>query len=117
MTQSVGTVPMTAVDETVSNRMNQIATVPVFVSRHSRSAKPSALKSPVPMRTQLVGTVPNILVVFINAPSIPQIAMLPLGSRHTICAEAEAAKWPVATIDHDVGTVATNEPANAPSYN
>ena len=59
----------------------QIATLP-DPSCHKMSARPSALKSPVPMMLQLVATLPTNELFWFNTvvPFISQIATLPLVS-------------------------------------
>src|SRR5499425_369096 len=62
--------------------MNQIATLPLVVSRHRTSLLPSPLKSPDPAILKLVATFPTPAVLGFKTvvPFISQIATLPLVS-------------------------------------
>src|SRR5258708_32555880 len=89
--------------------MNQIATLPLVVSRHRTSLLPSPLKSPDPAILKLVATFPTPAVLGFKTvvPFISQIATLPLVSRHTTSLLPSPLKSPVPTIDHVVGTFPT----------
>src|SRR5258708_17256791 len=89
--------------------MNQIATLPLVVSRHRISLLPSPLKSPVPTIDQVVGTFPTPAVLGFETvvPFISQIATLPLVSRQRMSHLPSPLKSPVPTIDQVVGTFPT----------
>src|SRR5215467_6706529 len=90
--------------------MNQIATLPLVVSRHRTSLLPSPLKSPVPTIDQVVGTFPTPAVLGFKTvvPFISQIATLPLVvSRQRMSHLPSPLKSPVPTTDQLVGTFPT----------
>src|SRR5258707_5616622 len=89
--------------------MNQIATLPLVVSRHRISLLPSPLKSPVPTTDQVVGTFPTPAVLGFKmvVPCISQIATLPLVSRQRMSHLPSPLKSPVPTMDQVVGTFPT----------
>src|SRR5260370_5895617 len=90
--------------------MNQIATLPLVVSRHRTSLLPSPLKSPDPAILKLVvATFPTPAVLGFKTvvPFISQIATLPLLSRHSTSLLPSPLKSPVPTIDQVVGTFPT----------
>src|SRR5215471_6153619 len=89
--------------------MNQIATLPLVVSRHRMSDLPSPLKSPDPATLKLVATFPTPAVSGFKTvvPFISQIAMLPVLSRHRTSLLPSPLKSPVPTIDQVVGTFPT----------
>src|SRR5260370_606461 len=70
--------------ETLVPFMNQIAMLPLVVSRHRTSLLPSPLKSPDPKILKLVATFPTPAALGFKTvvPFISQIATLPLLSRH-----------------------------------
>src|SRR6266852_4690241 len=90
--------------------MNQIATLPLVVSRHRASLLPAPLRSTVPTRDQVVGTfpIPAVLGFKTVVPFISQIARLPLVvSRQRMSHLPSPLKSPVPTIDQVVGTFPT----------
>src|SRR6266852_5933583 len=90
--------------------MNQIATLPLVVSRHRASLLPAPLRSTVPTRDQVVGTfpIPAVLGFKTVVPFISQIARLPLVvSRQRMSHLPSPLKSPVPTIDQLVGTFPT----------
>src|SRR5258708_13263703 len=86
--------------------MNQIATLPLVVSRHRISLLPSPLKSPVPTTDQVVGTFPTPAVLGFKmvVPFISQIARLPLVSRQRMSHLPSPLKSPLPTMDQLVCT-------------
>jgi hypothetical protein len=84
----------------------QIATVPVFVSRHRMSLLPSPSKSPVPAIVQLAGTEPTPAPEAC-APFMSQIATVAWVSRQRMSLLPSPLKSPVSTIDQLVGADAT----------
>src|SRR5258707_362526 len=89
--------------------MNQIATLPLVVSRHRTSLLPSPLKSPAPAILKLVVTFPTPAALGFKTvvPFISQIAMLPLVSRHRMSHLPSPLKSPVPTTDQVVATFPT----------
>src|SRR5215467_12106435 len=89
--------------------MNQIATLPLVVSRHRTSLLPSPLKSPDPTILKLVVTFPTPAVLGFKTvvPLISQIAMLPLVSLQRMSHLPSPLKSPVPTMDQLVGTFPT----------
>src|SRR5215470_10176385 len=86
--------------------MNQIATLPVVVSRHRTSLLPSPLQSPDPAILKLVATFPTpaVLGFKIVVPFISQIATLPLISCHRTSLLPSPLNSPVPTMAQVVGT-------------
>src|SRR5260221_14036105 len=84
--------------------MNQIAMLPLLVSRHRTSLLPSPLKSPDPAILKLVATFPTPAALGFKTvvPFISQIAMLPLLSRQGMSHLPSPLKSPVPTIDQAV---------------
>src|SRR5258708_2252309 len=84
--------------------MNQIATLPLVVSRHRTSLLPSPLKSPDPAILKLVVTFPTPAVLGFKTvvPFISQITTLPLVSRHGMSLLPSALNWRVPTMDRAV---------------
>src|SRR5215468_3809079 len=107
----MGTVPTPAalVFKTLVPLMNQMATLPLVVSRHRTSLLPSPLKSPDPAIFKLVVTFPTPAVSGFKTvvPLISQIAMLPLLSRHRTSLLPSPLKSPTPTMDQVVGTFPT----------
>src|ERR1700722_5873602 len=66
---------------------------------------PSPLKAPVPNTDHEVGTLPSITGAPACGPSMNQIAVLPLVSRHSRSALPSPLKSRCPTIDHVVGTL------------
>src|SRR5258708_4332681 len=117
--------------------MNQIAVLPL-VSRHSRSAFPSPLKSRWPTIDQAVGTVPTLPDPDTWDPFMNQIAVLPLVSRQvmslmllplkswaasgtarpiTIFTPSDAIPWPACVLSNQqkgIGSNLLGRLANAP---
>src|SRR5262249_46016606 len=89
--------------------MNEIATLPLVVSRHRTSLLPSPLKSPDPAILKLVATFPTPAVLGFKTvvPFISQMATLPLGSCHRTSLLPSPLKSPVPTMDQLVGTFPT----------
>src|SRR5258708_5485977 len=89
--------------------MNQIATLPLLVSRHRTSLLPSPLKSPDPAILKLVATFPTPAALGFKTvvPFISQIAMLPLLSRQRMSHLPSPLKSPVPTMDQVVATFPT----------
>src|SRR6266852_7848279 len=89
--------------------MNQIATLPLVVSRHRTSLLPSPLKSPDPTILKLVVTFPTPAALGFKTvvPFISQIATLPLVSCHRTSLLPSLLKSPVPTMDQVVGTFPT----------
>src|SRR5260370_609986 len=95
--------------KTVVPFMNQIATLPLVVSRRRTSLLPSPLTPPVPTIDEVVGTFPTPAVLGFKmvVPFISQIATLPLVSRQRMSHLPSPLKSPVPTIDQVVATVPT----------
>src|SRR5258707_15851450 len=89
--------------------MNQIATLPLVVSRQRTSLLPSPLKPPVPAIVKVVGTFPTPAVLGFKTvvPFISQIATLPLVSLQRMSHRPSPLKSPVPTMDQVVATVPT----------
>src|SRR6266852_5336927 len=90
--------------------MNQIATLPLVVSRHRASLLPAPLRSTVPTRDQVVGTFPTPAVLGFKTvvPFISQMATLPLVvSRQRMSHLPSPLKSPVPTMDQVLGTFPT----------
>src|SRR5882672_5526269 len=104
--QMAGAEPAAAACVTCSPFINQIATVPLLVSRHRMSLLPSPLKSPVPAMVQLVGTEPTPAPEAC-APFMNQIATLPLLSCQRMSLLPSPSKSPVPTIVQLVGAFPT----------
>src|SRR5260221_14650707 len=87
--------------KTLAPFMNQIATLPLVVSRHRTSLLPSPLKSPDPAILKLVATFPPPAVSGFKTvvPFISQIATLPLVSRQAMSLLASALKsWELVVV-------------------
>src|SRR5260370_19899350 len=95
--------------ETLVRFMNQIAMLPLVVSRHRTSLLPSPLKSPDPKILKLVATFPTPAALGFKTvvPFISQIATLPLLSCHRTSLLPSPLKSPVSTTDQVVGTFPT----------
>src|SRR5215813_13829809 len=81
--------------------MNQIATLPLVVSRHRTSLLPSPLKSPVPTIDQVVATFPTPAVLGFKTvvPFISQIATFPPVSRQAMSLLPSALKsWELTIV-------------------
>src|SRR5258707_1323690 len=89
--------------------MNQIAMLPLLVSRHRTSLLPSPLKSPDPAILKLVATFPTPAALGFKTvvPFISQIAMLPLVSRQRMSLLPSPLKSPVPAMDQVVATFPT----------
>src|SRR5260370_374985 len=89
--------------------MNQMATLPLVVSRHRTSLLPSPLKSPDPAILKLVVTFPTpaLLRFKIVGPFISQLVMLQLVSRQRMSHLPSPLKSPVPTMDQVVATFPT----------
>src|SRR5258708_16317303 len=89
--------------------MNQIAILPLLVSRRRTSLLPSPLKSPDPAILKLVATFPTPAALGFKTvvPFISQIAMLPLVSCHRTSLLPSPLKSPVPTMDQVVATFPT----------
>src|SRR5258708_17180295 len=89
--------------------MNQIAMLPLVVSRHRTSLLPSPLKSPDPKFLKLVATFPTPAALGFKTvvPFISQIATLPLLSRQRMSHLPSPLKSPVPTMDQVVATFPT----------
>src|SRR5260370_21539159 len=96
--------------ETLVPFMNQIAMLPLVVSRHRTSLLPSPLKSPDPKILKLVATFPTPAALGFKTvvPFISQIATLPLLSCHRTSLLPSPLTSPVPTMALVVGRSPTH---------